>query len=268
MVQIIHRFGQVVDGAAHCIGTVAIFDQAVPGPPAVHLAARGIGDHQVVQQAGIFVIRIGNAVKQLFAAHGSGQRGIGSSAKGVAAQHQRVSQHAAARPANFRHQPPRFHLGIFGWAAAAVGVLPCRCIVVLVGKGFQHTLHGLPQRIVRGGTVMVAGVFLPDDLMQLGSRAMPQVNGPARLRFAGHIAGGRRRRRAVFECDRVVGVTQAHAKCVRQGGKHAVAYGARLALAVSSTATAATPSFQHSAESGMAARSARNSHSGAQNATS
>ena len=61
---------------------------------------------------------------------------------------------------------------------------------------------------------------------------MPQVNGPARLRFAGHIAGGRRRRRAVFECDRVVGVTQAHAKCVRQGGKHAVAYGARLALAV------------------------------------
>ena len=51
--------------------------------PAVHLAARGIGGHQVVQQTGIFVIRIGNAVKQLFATHGRGQRRFGIRAKGA-----------------------------------------------------------------------------------------------------------------------------------------------------------------------------------------
>ena len=211
---------------------MAVFDQAVPGPPAVHLAARGIGGHQVVQQAGIFVIRIGNAVKQLFATHGRGQRRFGIRAKGIAAEHQRIGQHTATRPADLRHQPPGAHLGLPGRAAAAVGILPRRRVKVLVGKGVQHTLHSLPQGIAGDGAVLVAGVFLPDDLMQLGSRAAVQVDPAAGLRLAGHAAGGRRRGGAVFECDRVVGVTQAHAKCVRQGGKHAVAYGARLALAV------------------------------------
>ena len=232
LVQIIHRFGQVVDGAAHCIGTVAVFDQAVPGPPAVHLAARGIGGHQVVQQAGIFVIRIGNAVKQLFAAHGRGQRRFGIRAKGIAAEHQRIGQHAATRPADLRHQPPGAHLGLPGWAAAAVGILPRRRVKVLVGKGVQHTLHGLAQGIAGDGAVLVAGVFLPDDLMQLGSWAAVQVDPAAGLRLAGHAAGGRRRGGAVFEGGGVVGVPQADAERIRQSGKHTVADDPGLAFAV------------------------------------